>query len=161
MDQWIAGHPTLAARFASATRISPVRATGPFAARVRRAWAPGAALVGDAADFLDPFTGEGIYAALRGGELAAPFLLQALHTPDDAPLLAYDRARIAEFSRKWTVERIIAGVVAAPVLMNHAARALARRTDLADLLIGVVGDFVPAREVLRFRYIAQLLFYGL
>ena len=73
-DQWIASRPHLAKRFVGAERLTPVRATGPFANVSRNAWAPGAALVGDAADFFDPFTGEGIYAALRGGELVAPFI---------------------------------------------------------------------------------------
>ena len=47
--------------------------------------------------------------------------------------------------------------VGAPALMNHAARALARRRDLADLLVGVTGDFVPASEVLRARFLLPLL----
>jgi flavin-dependent dehydrogenase len=34
--------------------------------------------VGDAAGTLDPFTGEGTSNALRGGELATPFVLAAL-----------------------------------------------------------------------------------
>ena len=58
-------------------RVTPVIATGPFASHARRAWAPGVALVGDAADFFDPFTGEGIYSALRGGELLASSMLEA------------------------------------------------------------------------------------
>jgi len=35
---------------------------------------------------------------------------------------------------------------------------LSRRRDMADLLVGVVGDFVPAREVLRPGYVLRLLF---
>ena len=71
LERWLRAHPHLAPRFARAERVTPVVATGPFASHARRAWAPGAALVGDAADFFDPFTGEGIYAALRGGEMLA------------------------------------------------------------------------------------------
>ena len=78
LERWIATRPHLAERFVGAERVTPVRATGPFATVSRPAWAPGAALVGDAADFFDPFTGEGIYAALRGGELLAPFIVEAL-----------------------------------------------------------------------------------
>lgn len=150
---WLDRHPALAARFANAERVAPVRATGPFASHATRAWAPDAALVGDAADFYDPFTGEGIYAALRGGELLAPFVLDAVRAPSrDAAtraLRAYERARRDAFAGKWRVERLIGLAVSVPALMNHAARVLSRRTDLADLLIGVTGDFVPAREVLR------------
>src|SRR6185295_371196 len=59
LHKWLRGHAHLAPRFADAERATPVEATGPFASHSRRAWAPGAALVGDAADFFDPFTGEG------------------------------------------------------------------------------------------------------
>jgi flavin-dependent dehydrogenase len=150
---WLARHPHLDARFAGAERVSPVRATGPFGSRARRAYAPDAALVGDAADFFDPFTGEGIYAALRGGEMLAPFAVEAARAPSregaHRALRGYEAARRDAFGGKWRVEKLIGLAVAFPSLMNHAARVLSRRTDLADLLIGVTGDFVPAREVLR------------
>ncbi|MDQ3949915.1 MAG: hypothetical protein M3282_06190, partial [Gemmatimonadota bacterium] len=148
-------------RFTNAERVSPVLATGPFASYARRAWAPGAALVGDAADFFDPFTGEGIYAALRGGEMLAAHLLAAGSVADraavDGALRAYDRARRREFGGKWIVERLIGTAVASCFLMNRAARALAARRDLADLLVGVTGDFVPPRELLRPRFLLRLL----
>jgi geranylgeranyl reductase family protein len=165
LDRWLAERPQLAGRFAGATRVSPVIATGPFASRARRAWHPGAGLVGDAADFFDPFTGEGIYAALRGGEMLAPFVLDALgaETADaaDRSLAAYDRVRRREFGGKWIVEWIIGAVVASPRLTNRAARVLAARKDMADLLVGVTGDFVPASAVLNARYILSLFFLPL
>jgi geranylgeranyl reductase family protein len=156
----IAAHASLVSRFAGARRVSPIRATGPFAASSRRAWAPGAALVGDAAEFFDPFTGEGIYTALRGGELLGPYVYEALRasTPReaDAALAAYDRCRRREFSGKWRVERLVALAVGVSPILNRAARALAQRRHLADLLVGVAGDFVPAREVLRPGFLLQL-----
>jgi flavin-dependent dehydrogenase len=152
--------PQLAGRVAGARRMSPVLATGPFASHARRAWAPGAALVGDAADFFDPFTGEGIYAALRGGELLAPFALESLGAERvrdaDAALARYERARRAEFRGKWMVERLIGSAVAFAPAINYFARTLEARKDMADLLVGVTGDFVPAREVLRPGYLLNL-----
>jgi flavin-dependent dehydrogenase len=147
--------PHLAARFSGAERVSPVVATGPFGSYSRRAWAPGAALVGDAADFFDPFTGEGIYAALRGGELLSDALVEALAARDggEEALRAYDRARRNEFGGKWIVERVIGAVVGWPPLINRAAKRLSARKDLADLLIGVTGNFVPASEVVRWSYV--------
>src|SRR6185503_18450192 len=162
LDAWLADKPQLAPRFGKATRVSPVVATGPFGARARRVCAPGAVLVGDAADFLDPFTGEGIYAALRGGELLAERVADALgtgaaraHALDDA-LVDYARARRREFGGKWIVEAMIAAVVGAPRLMNRAARVLAARRDMADLLVGVTGDFVPSRAVLNLPYLLDM-----
>lgn len=161
MARWIDRHPQLAPRFVGATRVSAVRATGPFASHARRGHAPGAALVGDAADFFDPFTGEGIYAALRGGELLGGFAADAIRagSPRDslAALKAYDKARVAEFRNKWLVERVISAAVSSPLLMNHAARVLGGRRDLADLLIGVTGDFVPATAVLRPSFLLNFL----
>jgi menaquinone-9 beta-reductase len=156
LTAWLAAKPHLAPRFAKAQRVSPIQATGPFASQARRGWSTDALLVGDAADFFDPFTGEGIFAALRGGELAASTALAALGASGSArrrALAAYDDDRRREFGGKWVVERVIAAVVAHPWLINRAARTLARRRDLADLLIGVTGDFVPAREVVNAKYV--------
>jgi len=158
-EQWIASRPHLAERFVGAERVTPVRATGPFASVSRRAWAPGAALVGDAADFFDPFTGEGIYAALRGGELLAPFIAEALRgaTRDENSALAgYDAARRSEFGGKWKLERILGMAIAYPYFLNNAAKALCRRKELADLLVGVAGDFIPTKVVLNPRFLFNL-----
>ena len=160
LDDWVRGKPQLSARFAGAVRHGDVSATGPFASHAPRAWHPGALLVGDAADFFDPFTGEGIYAALRGGELAAAAIVAVLGAtcPADreGALRAYDAARTREFAGKWRVERIIGSCVASPMLVNRAVRAMAARKELADLLVGVTGDFVPPSEVLSVRYLARV-----
>ena len=158
-ERWITDRPHLARRFANATRVTPVRATGPFATASRRPWAPGAALVGDAADFFDPFTGEGMYSALRGGELLAPHLIEALGRgpKEESHVLAgYDRARKREFGGKWKLERIVGMAIAYPWFLNNAARVLSRRKDLADLVVGVAGDFVPPRLVLSPRFLFTL-----
>jgi len=162
LERWIAERPQIAKLFRGAERVDPVTATGPFALAAKRAWAPGAALVGDAADFFDPFTGEGIYTALRGGELLADHVLESVDDSArglsaDIALREYDRARRAEFSGKWRVERLVGAAVAFPSLINRAARVLSHRRDMADLLVGVVGDFVPAREVLNPAYLFKLM----
>ena len=160
-DQWIAERSHLTQRFTSAVRIEPVRATGPFASFSKRAWTRGAALVGDAADFFDPFTGEGIYAALRGGELLAESVGAAVKRSSphsvDVALQHYEVKRNGEFRGKWKVERLVGSVIAAPWAFNRIALALQKHRDMADLLVGVAGDFVPAREVLRPRYMMNLV----
>jgi flavin-dependent dehydrogenase len=158
-ESWIAARPYLAERFAHAERLTPVTATGPFASVSRRPWARGAALVGDAADFFDPFTGEGIYAALHGGEILAPFLTEALARPvsqESTVLGGYEAARKREFGGKWKLERIVGMAIAYPYFLNNAARALARQKDMADLLVGVAGDFIPTNQVLNPRFLFNL-----
>lgn len=161
LDRTIDQHPAIAARLAGAGRVAAIRAVGPFNWRARIAVAPGVALVGDAADFFDPFTGEGIYAAMRGAELLTQYAWEAARAANSrahvVALEAYDRCRRNEFAGKWAVERAIGTAVAWPGLMNLAAAALARRPELADTLVGVTGDFVPASEVLSPGYIFRLL----
>lgn len=163
LESWIAERPAIASMFDGAVRSDPVRVTGPFASSARRAWSSGAALVGDAADFFDPFTGEGIYAALRGGEIIAPFIADSVAaayrgTDPDLPLREYEAARRDEFGGKWKVERLVGTAVGFPALINRAATVLSRRRDMADLFVGVVGDFVPARKVLNPGYLLNLMF---
>lgn len=162
LEHWIHHRPHLRNRFMAAGRRGPVRATGPFASRVTRPWTPGVALVGDAADFYDPFTGEGIFAALRGAELLAPLALSVLEEARCEPQMMreYRRTRRSEFAGKWAVERLVSVAVARPALMNRFTATLARRKDLADILVGVCGDFIPPRELLRAAFLLPLLLGG-
>lgn len=136
-----------------------VLVTGPFAATASRVTADGALLLGDAADFFDPFTGEGIYAALRGAVLAADTVPAALAAPGivrAARLAGYRAARRRAFAGKWAVERLIGYGMWFPRLFDRAVARLERR-GLADTLIGVTGDFVPAREVLNPWFLARMV----
>ena len=161
IDQWIHTQPTLARRFAGAERLEPVRATGPFAVHARRAWTPGAALVGDAADFFDPFTGEGMYEALRGGELLGPYLCEALRTNSlriaDEALAAYDRARRHLFAATWRVQKVVALAVAFPPLLNQTVKAAAGRRAVSDLVVNVASGFSPASDLMRPAFLRELL----
>jgi flavin-dependent dehydrogenase len=139
--------------------VREVLATGPFAVWSGRVTAAGAALVGDAADFFDPFTGEGIYSALRGAELLAETAGAALERPGHVPAAAlapYRRARWRAFGGKWAVERLIGYGMHFPALFDRAVGRLARR-GLAHTLVGVTADFVPARAVLNPAFLARML----
>jgi flavin-dependent dehydrogenase len=155
--------PRLRGRFAGAVQVREVLVTGPFAQWSRHAVAPGggALLVGDAADFFDPFTGQGLYSALRGAELAGAALSTALAAgggPVPAALLdPYRAARRRAFAGKWLLERLIGVGVGWERLASRVVDRLARHPGLADLVVGATGNFVPARAVLTPAMLFQLL----
>jgi flavin-dependent dehydrogenase len=152
--------PGLHERVAAGGLARRVLATGPFAAWSGRVTVDGAALVGDAADFFDPFTGEGIYSALRGAELLAEAAVVALGRPGPvtaADLGGYRRTRRRAFAGKWAVERLIGYGMLFPALFDRAVARLGRRAGMADTLIGVTGDFVPARQVLNPLFLARMI----
>jgi geranylgeranyl reductase family protein len=149
--------PGVARRFDPRHIVRRVLATGPFARWSRRPVAKGggALLVGDAADFFDPFTGQGIYSALRGAELAAAAISDALTT--GASLQSYARARRREFAGKWLLERLIGVAVGWPALIERVVGRMARRPELADLLVRATGNCIPARAVLTPAVLAGLV----
>ena len=151
--------PGFRERLRDARRVGPVRALGPLAYRVDPPSQDGILLVGDAAGFLDPFTGEGIYAALRSAELAAEVGARALQTGDvsAAALRPAHVRRAMEFAAKARLTLLLQRVIAHRALSVAAARLLADRPAHLSRLMGVLGDFVPPGALLEPRFLAGLL----
>lgn len=127
--------PDLLKRIQSGRVISQVRGVGPLARRPARVAGPGYALVGDAAGFFDPFTGEGIHRALRGAEM--------LSQADSSQ--AYRAARRRAFAAKERLVMLVQAIVRTPRLMDLSVRRLQERPVVATDLAAMLGDLQPAR----------------
>lgn len=161
VEEALRGLPGLWPRLTEARPEGPPRIFGPLARSVTTTALPGVMLVGDASGFLDPFTGEGIFTALRGAELAADAMLSALAASANfAPLAAparYQLARLLEFRHKRTVSWLVQLFVQHPPLIDRATDRMRKHPDLARTLADVVSDRVPARAALSPRFLARLV----
>jgi flavin-dependent dehydrogenase len=156
----LAEFPGVAERMRAGRVVRPVMATGPFAARSRRVVTRSSLLVGDAADFYDPVTGDGIYSALRGAELVAESMIPALGHPgpiDMQALRRYQRLRRRTFAGKWLMERLTRCLMHFPQIFDRTISRLGRYDDMAHTAIGVAGGFVPIRELLKPAFIARVV----
>jgi flavin-dependent dehydrogenase len=145
--------PRLGERLERAGLTSPPRAIGPLALEARRVSAPGAVLVGDAAGFYDPFTGEGDPRLARRGDRGGGGIARS-RTARRPPSL-----------RPATGRRHAGQVPAQPAAAaSWPGRrsptpwpATLRGPDLADRLVGIAGDFVPARTAMGAGFLYELL----
>jgi flavin-dependent dehydrogenase len=137
-------------------RAEPVAGAWPLGHRVSRRAGVGWLLVGDAAGFLDPFTGEGIHRALVSARLAAAAVGAYLAGRSDA-LAAYERAMSGCFSGKDAVSWLVQMFLGRPALFEYAARRLASRPAERQTMSLVMGDLLPARAALNPRFLASLL----
>lgn len=152
--------PGVRERVAAGEVVRPILATGPFAVRSARVIAPGVLLVGDAADFFDPATGDGIFCALRGAELVADTAAAALS--QDGPvtvdrLAQYPRMRRRIFSGKRLLEHMIEYALGFPRVFDWGVSRLGRHESMAHTVIGLAGGFVPVREVLNPVFLARMV----
>ena len=91
--------------------------------------------VGDAAGYVEPFTGEGISWALAGARALAPLAARAKQRWDPSLLVAWDQAHSRSMAQAQRLCRAVAWTSRRPRLVVAALRLLAR-------LPGVAGPFV-------------------
>lgn len=139
--------PTARERLAGAVWDGTVRGIGPLAHHARRVAGPGYLLLGDAAEFFDPFTGEGLFRALRGAELAAAAIEDALGRADRLPG-GYVEARGSAFRAKQRLCVVIQLLLRSPRTLGYALRRLEARPELAACLAGALGDYLPPEPML-------------
>ena len=141
--------PTVWEQIGSSEQSGLLRSVGCFGHHTRRATASGAVLVGDAATFIHPFTGEGVYFALRGAQLAAEAIGAALERGDVSArsLASYDRARRTELLPRYRLCDLVQRVVHSPALLGWSAERLRRSGPLTETLLRAVGDLARPAEL--------------
>ncbi|MET1232813.1 MAG: NAD(P)/FAD-dependent oxidoreductase [Candidatus Limnocylindrales bacterium] len=144
------------AAWRTAGRTDAIVGAMPLGHRVTRRAGPKWLLVGDAAGFLDPFTGEGLHRALISAELAAA-AIHARALGHRRAFQAYERAMQRRFLAKDGVSWLVQAFLARPLLFEYAARRIADRSAVRATMGLVMGDLVPPSRALDPRYLVRLL----
>jgi menaquinone-9 beta-reductase len=103
----------------------------------RRSYAHRVLLVGDAARVNEPVTGEGIYFALKSGELAAGTIDQAFRKSDFSVdhLRSYEWECRLAFQTRWRINTLIRWLIYRPALLSPLVRCSGRRRGLLDSMV--------------------------
>ena len=148
----IAGLPAVADRLRDSPKLGPIRGAAPIGHRVAAVAGPGWLLIGDAAGFVDPFTGEGIHRALRSARAA----VMAITTGGDVAA-TYRAERRRAFAAKTALGWLVQGFLAVPPLLEHAIARLDARPTAALRLGSALGDCRPATDALDPRALLEVL----
>ena len=144
-----------AAALTGATRLG----SGPFDRPVSRVVFDGAALVGDAAGYFDPFTGQGVFQAIASAELLAPVASAALQGGDVAAraLAPYAHARRKLLRQPRLLQRVVETVLARPARADFAIARIARAPRFGRAIIAATGDVEAPSTLLSPRMLSSFL----
>ncbi len=148
----IAGIPAVRGRLEGKRPIAPIRGAAPIGHRVSSVAGSGWLLVGDAAGFVDPFTGEGIHRALRSARAAVAAILAGGDTA-----AAYRAERRRAFAAKSALSWLVQGFLATPRALEHVVGRLETRPAAALRLGSALGDLRPATDALSPVALLQVL----
>jgi len=133
--------------------------SGPFDQPVDPVIFDGAALVGDAAGYYDPFTGQGVTHALISAEILARTADAALRDDDCSAraLRPYPRALRTVLRPSRLVQRAVEAVVSRPATADRAIATLRKAPHAADALVAVIGLTAPPHSLLSPTVLSDLL----
>lgn len=142
--------PQAAARLTGMEPVGPPRTIAPLAFRVRAAAGPGFLLVGDAAGYRDPLTGDGVYRALLSARLVAETILEGRESSDPAraiPRLYATRFR-ETFQNRDRLAALLQRLSDRSWPIEQLTSRLASRPEAARRFLEAVGGLSPARSLL-------------
>jgi 2-polyprenyl-6-methoxyphenol hydroxylase-like FAD-dependent oxidoreductase len=145
--------------FAEAERLGPRVSVGPLAFDVASTVHAGAVLVGDAAGFLNPFTGQGVFLALRGAREVAEAIAAGLADTAraDAALTRYAARRESDFTLRKRLTQVVNLLVDVPPLARRAVARLGARPELGAVLLGALGGTLAPQRGLSPALLGRLL----
>jgi len=117
-----------------------VRSTYPVYFPPRRCYGDSVLLVGDAARVNEPVSGEGMYFAMRSGQLAAATINRALQRRDfsTVALRPYERDCTSAFRRRRGINAVIRFLMYRPALATPLIRLAMSRSRWLDSLVHTI-----------------------
>ena len=130
-------NPHLEAILRRSQPVGAARSVYPVYFSPRRSYGHRVLLVGDAARVNEPVTGEGIYFALKSGELAAKTIDQAFRKSDFSVdhLRSYERECRLAFRTRWRINAVIRWLIYRPALLSPLVRFSGSRRGLLDSMV--------------------------
>jgi geranylgeranyl reductase family protein len=140
LDSCLTLNPHLKEIFRRSEVVGELHSTYPLYFPPRRSYGERVLLVGDAARVNEPVTGEGIYFALKSGELAAKALDRAFKSSNfsAARLRSYERDCQSEFWVRRGINALLRWSIYRPALISSIIRLSYKRTRLLDRLVQTI-----------------------
>lgn len=145
VDEGVAGKAAELGRghrsFTNAHRVGTRAAIGPLAHNVRAPVGNGVILVGDAAGFLNPFTGQGVYLALTSAESAARAIVASAadRSRERSAFAGYAGDHRTDFAARKRLSSAVGWLINVPPLARRAAAKLSRRPHLAATMVDALA----------------------
>jgi flavin-dependent dehydrogenase len=145
--------------FEGVQRVGPRVSVGPLAFEVSSAAGCGALVIGDAAGLLNPFTGQGVFLALRSAREAADALLAAFADParETSAVARYAVRRARDFRMRKRLAKLVDLLIDVPLLAQRATARMRSRPEIAATLIAALSGTIKPEVALSPRVMGRLL----
>jgi menaquinone-9 beta-reductase len=116
-------------------------------------------VAGDAADLVNPLSGEGIAPAMKSGELAAAAVISAITQGDFSKqaLAGYARQLRMSFLANYRAARLLQSAFNYPGLIIRAFKNMRQDADLARLVGFIITGKEPAYQALKLTTLTRLI----
>jgi geranylgeranyl reductase family protein len=154
-------HPNIKERFEYAEPLEIAQGFGlPIGSKKKQLSGNRFLLLGDAANLIDPFTGEGIGNAIRSGRIAAEHALKAFEKNlfDAEFNKNYDREIYQKMWKELRISRSMQMLLYYPRIFNFVVRKASKNKSIRTLLTSMLDNVDLKKELLKPSFYFKLIF---
>ncbi len=161
LNEIIATHPNIRNRFINSKPLETIQGFGlPIGSKKKQLSGNRFLLLGDAANLIDPFTGEGIGNAIRSGRIAAKHIIYSFKKNDCSKQFnkQYD---VEIYNKMWNELRLgrsLQNMLKYPKLFNFVVKKANKNESLRTLLTSMLTNVDLKKELVKPRFYFKLIF---
>jgi menaquinone-9 beta-reductase len=148
-NHYIQQSPKLLKEFGCLDENTPLYAVSPIQHRVKSIHSRNIVLIGDAAGFVDPITGEGIFNAICSAKILSDELIKARTqslTNYKPGVARYAEQHKKTLAQKAKLNRVFQWVIRHPSVVEFIAQFLKKSATRANAFVGVIGNIYSPQQ---------------